>query len=154
MEEQRIILHNGDNAALERDVTITDTTTWKKRTFDKLTVTDYYSHAESSHTHLIDWFSDMDSQLTLSGCQAVGCYQDKLKPSAQLKKPSTQGRSCEILATLLPLSTHARNLLAQWTSLLRGCSNRRPSHINCRNIAITPTTSSGRPVSQQLLWSL
>jgi hypothetical protein len=47
VEEQRIILHNGDNAALERDVTITDTTTWKKRTFDKLTVTDYYSHAES-----------------------------------------------------------------------------------------------------------
>ena len=49
MEEQRIILHNGDNAALERDVTITDTTTWNKQTFDKLTVTDYYSHAETMY---------------------------------------------------------------------------------------------------------
>ena len=47
MEEQRIILHNGDIAALQRDVTITDTTTWKKQTFDKLTATDYYSHAET-----------------------------------------------------------------------------------------------------------
>jgi hypothetical protein len=31
MEEQRIILHNGDNAALARDVTIVDTTTWNKQ---------------------------------------------------------------------------------------------------------------------------
>ena len=47
MEEHRIILHNGDNAALERDVTIVDTTTWNKQTLDKLTVTDYYSNTES-----------------------------------------------------------------------------------------------------------
>ena len=47
MEEERIILHNGDNAALERGVTIPDTTTWNKHIFDKLTITDYYSHTET-----------------------------------------------------------------------------------------------------------